>query len=65
MNGKNKFEAPQISHAVKSQAESFYKVLDRKQFTVPEIGDILNHMGKMLILHAEMVTETDKARVKQ
>jgi len=63
MNGKDQYEAQKISHAEKSQAESFYRVLDNKDFTIPEIGNILNHMGFMLVAHAEMVTENDKVRV--
>lgn len=64
MNGNDQYEAPKISHAEKSQAISFYRVLDTKGFTIPEIGNILNHMGSMLVEHAEMVTENDKARVR-
>jgi len=60
-----KYEAPKISRAEENQAKSFYRVLDQKGFTIPQIGTILNHMGEMYLHHAKMVTETEKARVMQ
>ena len=65
MNGQDVYNPPRISHAEKCQAETFYKVMDKKQFTVPEISNILTHMSKMLLAHAEMVAENEQRKQKE
>lgn len=52
---------PEIKPVYRKQAESFYRVMCEKNFNVSEIADVLNHMGKMLVAHAE---EIDKANAK-
>lgn len=45
-----------ISAAEKHQAETFFKVLLSKRYDVNQMADILGHMGKMLVGHAESMT---------
>lgn len=48
-----KQELYQIAAAEKAQAESFFKVMVKKGYDVPEMADVMSHMGKMLVGWAE------------
>ena len=37
----------------KAQAESFFKVLVKKGYDIPEMANVMHLMGAMLVKHAE------------
>jgi hypothetical protein len=48
MNGKN-IETHELTKDEEYQARSFMKVMVHKKYNVPEMANIMQHMGAMLV----------------